>query len=96
MIILILFLCSYAHIYKQDAINSAKKRGLGERGEGGGFRHLTCCTQAIKNYIAFSHVKDMIKMPIRKRTPPELDMLKLPFLIFIVTLTPSLFLPEVF
>ena len=35
-------------------------------------------------------------MPIRKRTPTELDILKLPFFIFIVTLTPSLFLPEVF
>ena len=39
-------------IYKQDAINSAKKRDLGKRGGGGGclsnifFRHLTCCTQA--------------------------------------------------
>ena len=35
-------------------------------------------------------------MPIRKRTPTELDILKLPFLIFLLTLTPSLFLPEVF
>ena len=38
----------------------------------------------------------MIKTPIRKRTPTELDILELPFFIFIVTLTPSLFLPEVF
>ena len=36
MIILILFLCSYAHMNKQDAINSAKKRDLGKRGGGGG------------------------------------------------------------
>ena len=35
-------------------------------------------------------------MPIRKRKQPELDILKLPFFFFIVTLTPSLFLPEVF
>ena len=35
LIILILFLCSYAHMNKQDAINSAKKRGLGKGGGGG-------------------------------------------------------------
>ena len=35
-------------------------------------------------------------MPIRQRKPPELDILKLLFFNFIVTLTPSLFLPDVF
>ena len=86
---------------KQDAINSAKKRDLAKRG-GGGEVLIKYFFQAFnmlypsQNYIAFSHVKDMIKTPIRKRTPTELDILKLPFFIFIVTLTPSLFLPEVF
>ena len=68
---------------KQDAINSAKKRDLG-KGEGClsniFFRHLTCCTQA--KTISHSHVKDMIKTPIRKRTPTELDILKLSFFYF--------------